>query len=144
MNMAQPPAWLELLVDAVAQCMEAHSVLGPLGYRWGEEDGFWEVMVFPSAAEMVGGAEDGAMVAPCFSLDLRELSAAFEEVIDVYWRSHALGPHDQAGAHVAIEGRYKGRHVFLQVLREAPPDERPGFRVDGHDSKGLMPETGGD
>ena len=131
-------------MDAVAKCMKPHNVLGPLGYRWGGEEGFWEVMVYPSAAELVGGADDGTMIAPGFSLDLRELSVAFEQVTDEHWQSHGFGPHDQAGQHVSIEGVYEGHHVFLQVLSEAPPDEQPGFRVDASGSKGFRPETGVD
>jgi len=37
--MAQhPPAWMEALVDVVAECLEAHSPMGPLGFRYLEED----------------------------------------------------------------------------------------------------------
>lgn len=127
--MTKMPAWLESLVDAVAKCMQPHNVLGPLGCRWGEQKNFWEVMVYPSAAELVGGAEDGVIVVPGFSLDLWELGKAFEEVTAVHWQSHAFGPHDQAGPHVSIEGCYKGHQVFLQVWSEANPDEGPGFKV---------------
>ena len=137
--MTEPPAWLESLVDAVAKCMAPHNVLGPLGYRWGEEAGAWEVVVYPTVAELVGGAEDGVIVFPGFSLDLRELSAAFEQVTAVHWQSHAFGPHDQAGPHVSIEGCYQGHQVSLQVWSEAPPDEGPGFKVDAPGSEGFRP-----
>lgn len=128
--MAEPPDWLESLVDEVGGCMEAHNVLGPLGYRWGEEDDAWQVMVYACAAELVGGAEDGAAISPGFSLDLQKLFAAFSQVTDVHWQSHGFGPHDHAGQHISIEAVYQGHEVFLQVLREAPPDEDPQFKVD--------------
>ena len=36
--------------------MTADSLTGPLGYRYGEEEGFWEVNVYPTPVELVGGA----------------------------------------------------------------------------------------
>ncbi len=45
--MSQTPAWMKALVDVVSGCMEVHTVMGPLGFRWGEEDQFWEVIVYP-------------------------------------------------------------------------------------------------
>ena len=90
--MSQPPAWMESLIDIVANCMEPHSQLGPLAYRWRNEGGYWEMWVYPAPAELVGGAEDGAVVSPGFSLDVQELSSAFEELEDVHWQAHAFGP----------------------------------------------------
>jgi hypothetical protein len=53
------PTWLEDLVEHVGMNMEADSVQGPLGYRYGEEAGFWEVIIYPTPVELVGGAVDG-------------------------------------------------------------------------------------
>ena len=102
----------------------------PLAFRWGEDEGFWDVMVYCSPGEAVGGAEDGAVLVPGFSLDLRELMSVFEKLTEVHWRSQSFGPHDHEGAHVSLEGVYQGHHVYLQILAEAPEDEEPGFKVD--------------
>jgi len=128
--MAEAPRWLTLLVDAVGNCMEAHGALGPLAFRWREEDDFWDVAVYSTPGEVFGGANDGTVVVPGFSLDLQELISSFEELMDVHWRSQPLGPQDDQGQHISIEGVYQGRHVYLQVLAEAPGDEKPGFKVD--------------
>jgi hypothetical protein len=128
--MAEAPQWLAPLVDAVGTCMEAHCACGPLAFRWRSEDDFWEVKVYCTPGEAVGGAEDGAVLVPGFSLDLMELMAVFEELTDARWRAHSLGPHDQEGPHISVEGVYQGHHVYLQVLAEAPEDEEPGFKVD--------------
>jgi len=128
--MTEAPHWLTSLVDIVGGCMESHSPQGPLAFHWGEEEGFWEVTVYSTPGEVVGGADDGAIVVPGFSLDVQELMSAFEELIDVHWCSQPFGPHDDAGQHISIEGVYQGHEVYLRVLAEAPSDEEPGFKVD--------------
>lgn len=130
LNMSEAPQWLTSLVDAVGNCMEVHCAAGPLAFRWGSEDDFWEVMVYCAPGEAVGGAEDGAVLVPGFSLDVSELMSIFEELRDSHWQSHSFGPHGHKGSHISIEGVFQGHHVYLQVLAEAPEDEKPGFKVD--------------
>jgi hypothetical protein len=128
--MAEPPAWMESLVDTVIDCMEPHHGLGPLGFSWGNESDFWEICVYPTPAELIGGAEDGAVVNPGFSLDVQELCRAFEDLRAVSWQAHPLGPHDHDAPNVSFEGDYDGHDVWMRVLSAAPPDEEPGFKVD--------------
>ncbi len=127
--MSEAPQWLTSLVDAVGSCMEVHCAAGPLAFRWGREGDFWEVMVYYTSGEAVGGAEDGAVLVPGFSLDLSEFMSIFEELTDSRWQSHSFGPHDHRGSHISVEGVFQGHHVYLQVLAEAPVDEEPGFKV---------------
>ena len=128
--MSKPTAWIESLIDIVANCMEPHNELGPLAYRWRNEDDHWEIWVYPTPAELVGGAADGAVVSPGFSLDVQELSTAFEDLKDVRWQAQPFGPHDQEGQNLSFEGVYDGHGVWLLVLSQAPGDEEPGFTVD--------------
>src|SRR5262249_14255301 len=58
------PRWLEGLVDVVGEAMDAQSPLGPLGFLYREEEGFWEIDVYATPVEVVGGADDGAVVLP--------------------------------------------------------------------------------
>jgi hypothetical protein len=102
--------------------------MGPLGYWWREEEGLWEFTVFPTPVELVGGSVDGAVVAPGFHLDLEQLRAAFERVVDFGW--NALGVVDPDGPYVWLEGIYQGQEIFLRVLAEAPEDEEPGLKLD--------------
>ena len=122
------PDWLDDLLDTVAGCVEADSPMGPLGLRYREEDGFWEISVCPTAVELVGGAHDGEVVAPGFSLDLEQLRAAFASVAAFGW--NALGLNCPEGPYVSVEGVYQGRQVYLQVLAYAPEDEAPGAKRD--------------
>jgi len=110
--------------------METHAASGPVAYRGFEEKGFWEVTVYCTLGELIGGAEDGEIVAPGFTLDVRELMSAFEKLRDVCWYSHPLGPQDKLGRHIVLDGVYQGHEVCLRVLAEAPDDSEPGFKVD--------------
>ena len=65
--MAEAPQWLVSLVDTVSNCMEPHSAPGPLAYRGRQEGNFWEIVVYFTPGEVMGGAEDGAIVVPGFS-----------------------------------------------------------------------------
>jgi hypothetical protein len=124
---ADPEAWLDDLAEAVAGNMEAVSAPGPLGFRHREEDGFWVVMIYPKSVELVGGADDGEVVAPAFSLDLEGLRSIFERVDDFTWLSLGFPLGD--GPHVSIEGVYQGHEVYVQILAYAPEDEEPGMKV---------------
>jgi len=125
---AQVPAWLEQLVETVAANVEADSVLGPLVYRYGEEDGSWEVVIYPSPVELVGGALDGDVVTPGFTLHLEGLRAAFQRVDELCWNAVGLIGHE--GPYVTIEGEYQGHEVYLRILAYAPEDEEPGTKID--------------
>ena len=125
--MTTPPVWLEALFEAIMNGIEGHSP-GTFGYRYGdaEEDDLWEIWLYPTPVELHGGTEDGALVAPGFSLDIKALCEAFEVVDSLYWTAHSFGPHDQDNPSVAIEGRYQGHSVYLRILAYAPEDEPPG------------------
>jgi hypothetical protein len=120
--------WLDALLAAVAACVEVQSPTGPLGTRYHEDEGLWEVVVYPTPVELVGGAHDGAVVVPGFTLDLEQLRAAFDAVVSFGW--DALGLNDPEGPHVHVEGTFRGREVWLRVLAQAPDDEEPGLKVD--------------
>lgn len=123
-----PMVWLHRLLETVAACTIADSPMGPLGYRYGEDEDFWEVNVYPTPVELVGGAVDGEVVAPGFTLDVEQLQAAFDRIVALMW--HSLGfPHDE-GPRLVVEGVYQGRRVFLQVLAYAPEDEEPGMKLN--------------
>ena len=120
------PPWLDHLVETVAANMETMGAAGPLAFQYGEEDGIWDVVLYPTRVELVGGALDGEVVEPGFSLDLEGLRAAFKDVVALTWNSMGY----QEGPYISIEGKCQGHHVFLQVLAYAPEDEEPGMKLD--------------
>ncbi|MGE3804823.1 MAG: hypothetical protein AB7K24_09145 [Gemmataceae bacterium] len=120
--------WLDELLDAVAACMEAESPMGPLGLRYFDDAGIWEIVVHPSPVELVGGRHDGEVLEPGFLVDLEMLRAAFEEVKDFGW--NPLGLNDPDGPYISVEGLFEGKEVFLRLLAHAPEDAEPGIKVD--------------
>jgi hypothetical protein len=121
-------AWIFDLIKEVANCIESHSPMGPLGHRYYEEDGHWPIMLFPTPVELLGGAVDGEVVVPGFSLDIEHLRSLFDQIEAVSWQSQGF-PNDE-GPRVSIEGIYHGHNVFLQILAYAPDDEEPRMKVD--------------
>lgn len=120
--------WLDLLLDSVAGCIEADSPMGPLGLRYWQEEDFWEVSVYPTPVELVGGAHDGEVVVPGFRLDLDQFRQEFDSVVATGW--NALGLNRPEGPHVYVEGVFQGREIYLQVLAYAPQDEEPGLKLN--------------
>lgn len=120
--------WLKPLLDAVSACVDPDSPMGPLGARAWEEDGIWDVWIYPTPVELVGGSEDGLMVAPGFALNLEQLRSAFDSIADFGWE--ALGLICDEGPHIYIQGLYQGHTIVLQVLAEAPENEEPGLKFD--------------
>jgi hypothetical protein len=125
---AEDDNWLALLHEAVSACVEAESPMGPLGLRYREEEGFWEVWIYPTPVELMGGRHDGEVVVPGFTLDLDRLRASFDSVVAFGW--NALGLNHSEGPHISVEGIFQGREVYLQVLAQAPEDEEPGMKFD--------------
>jgi hypothetical protein len=120
--------WLDELLSAVAGCVEADSPMGPFAMRYHEEDGFWEISIYPTPVELVGGRHDGAVVVPGFSLDLERFRETFDSIMDFGW--NALGLKSEEGPSVYVEGVYEGREIFLQVLAHPPVDENLGMKLD--------------
>jgi hypothetical protein len=128
-----PPSWYEGLNPLGSQPSKSerlgvYRAVRAAGLRYREEGGFWEVWIFPTPVELVGGAHDGAVVVPGITLDLEEFQAAFDKVEAFVW--NALGLNYPEGPHIAIEGVFLGREVYLQVSARAPEDEEPGLKVD--------------
>jgi hypothetical protein len=101
-----------------------------LEYWYGTEEELTELVVYPTPVELVGGAVDGAVVASGYSLDLRTLQAAFDQIDALYWQTHSLGSHDHEGPHLSLEGVYRGHQVWLRVLSDPPEDAEPSIRFD--------------
>ena len=72
--MSTPPDWLNQLANAAAEEIEGLDVLAPLGCHYHDADGVWEVTLFASLTEVVGGAKDGVLRRSKFSVDLLQLS----------------------------------------------------------------------
>jgi hypothetical protein len=128
-TMADIPGWLDELVRAVGETMTAQGEPASLGLRFREDEGAWEVLIYPLPVELVGGAHDGAMATPGFSLDVEALRLTFSRVDDLTWNAATAGPGEE-GPCLSLEGEYRGRSVWLRVLALAPDDEEPSGRIN--------------
>lgn len=122
------PRWLEDFVAVITDQMTADSPMGPLKIQCGQEEGFWEVVVSPTPIELVGGAQDGKVVMPGFSLDMEGLRAAFDSVAAMGWQSLGLALDD--GPYVFVEGVCAGNDVYLQVMAFPPENDEPSMKLD--------------
>ncbi len=129
-----PSVWMTELVEAVADCMESHSAAGPVGWRYHEEDDLVDLVIYATPVELLGGEYDGTIVLPGFSLDVQALQNLFERVTALNWKAQGLGPHDDVGPCLSVEGVYRGHLIWLRVLAEAPEDEEPGLEIDPSES----------
>lgn len=118
--MSQPPDWLQSLVDEASVLIAPVDVLAPLGCHYCEIDGVWEVTLFVSQTEIMGGPDDGGLRASRFHVDLNRLASIFDEVESTYWQALGLGADDDLGPHVGIEGVYAGHRVWLRIPAIAP------------------------
>jgi hypothetical protein len=125
---ASVSVWLNRMVDTVTECMTADAPMGPMGYRYKEEDGRWEVDVYSTSVELIGGPVDGARVAAGFTVDVDRLRGAFDRIDGLF--GHSQGFSEDEGPRLVIEGVYEGREVFLHVWAYAPEDEEPGMKLD--------------
>lgn len=132
---SQPPAWLEKFIEIIANCIEAHGLLGPLRWYYLEEEEYIELEIFPTQVEILGGELDGKLIMAGFSLDVTTLLAAFSRVDAIHWSSQGIADE---GAHLSVEGIYEGHDIWLRILADPPEDEEPGMQMDMSDSKNFL------
>ncbi|HUQ69615.1 MAG TPA: hypothetical protein VM165_08835, partial [Planctomycetaceae bacterium] len=122
------PDWLGDFVEGVSNAVEVSNGIGRLGVRFGEEDGFWEIHLYPEPIELVGGAIDGTVVTPGIAVDVRQIEALFDHVDAVHWDTDGFNGTEPP--FLSVEGSYSGVTIWLRLSAEAPDDEEPGLKLD--------------
>jgi hypothetical protein len=130
-----PPPWLEELARSVTHCMHAVDAMAPVGCHYHREDETWEVTIFASMTEVVGGQQDGLRFPCCFVLDVGGLIALFADVESVRWQSLRQEADDEVGAHLAIEGTYQGARLLLRIPAEAPSRFEAGRKANVYEMR---------
>lgn len=120
------PVWLPDFANAVAAQLHSVDPLPPLGCHVHRSPDAWEVTLFASKTEVIGGKRDGLLQSARFHLDLAGLLGVFSEIHCFHWQAQSLGRHDDLGPHVAIEGEYRGETVWLRIPADAPAQFPPG------------------
>lgn len=119
-----PPEWVADLANRLAGRIDPIDELADIGCHFADGGDCWEVTLFVTAGEQIGGPHDGSRVFHRFLFDLADAGAVFERIDRFYWQPLRIGDGDEAGPHLAIEGVYDGRAVWVRILAE------PGERFD--------------
>ena len=137
--MSAPPSWIVNIANSVAAHLEPLDPMPPLGCHYHLCDSSWEISLFPSQTEIVGGAQDGHQTAPRFFVDVLAIARLFSRVDELTWQSKPVDESDQLGSHIAIGGVCEGESVSIRILRSAPRGFDPGRKAMVHD--GCLIET---
>ena len=125
----QPPSWLRWLGNDAGRAFQGAEDGAPLigcHFHYDVIEDVWEVTVFPAATEIVGGSLDGTWLPSVFQLDINLLAALFDLPPGIHWQAGCMSEDDDLADHVALEGRYRGREVWVRILRTAPAEAGPG------------------
>lgn len=133
--MPTPPSWLNTMANQVASLMSDVDVLSPIGCHFfhNANRDEWEVSLFASNTEIVGGEWDGVMAPSKFCFDILKLGAIFEEVQAIHWQALPVDYDDQLGSHISIEATYEGHQVWVRILAESPEEFEPGRRIQTYE-----------
>lgn len=130
--MTQPPIWLAETADRIAMQIHGAEALAPIGchYYHDELSNLWEVTLFVSSTETVGGELDGKFTASRFSVELLGLAAIFSKVQRFSWQAVSMGEEDDLGPHLAVEGRVGEHKIWLRIVADAPKQFPAGRIAD--------------
>ncbi len=127
-SMASPPAWLRSFANDAARAILDTSEHAPIGchYHCAHERDEWEVTVFISDTEVVGGARDGTLVPYPIQLDVSQAIELFDEIPKIHWETGAIREDEDLVQHMSFEGSVRGHYVWLRILAQAPRQAGPG------------------
>lgn len=130
--MSTEPAWLKKFAERVCQAMEFPESNSPIGCHYHFAESTWEVTIFASSTEIVGGPSDGSRMPAPFVTDVHRVMTTFDETTSLSWQAAQMGPDDDLGTHLAIRGRFEGNAIWLRLLAEAPAGFAPGRTFNHH------------
>ncbi len=130
--MPAPPTWLTKLANEIAAHLEPIESLSPVGCHYHQGESGWEITVFASKTEVVGGPHDGGLYESRFRIDLKQLASVFSEINEIHWQAQGLGREDELGAHLSIEGTYENEPVWVRIPAKAPSRFEPGRQMHIH------------
>lgn len=127
--MTVPPGWLKELADAVALLMMPADVMAPIGCHYCRVNKTWEISLFASSTQIVGGGRDGDVRRSRFCLDVDAVRKLFDEVHGISWQAHALASDDELGPHLEVHGSLADKEIRLRILAFPPKRFASGRRA---------------
>ena len=131
--MASPPEWLSRFVDVVTANIHAHNLLSPLGCHFQRVNHVWEITLFASHTEVIGGQFDGSIRHSPFGVNVKQLLEVFTSVESISWQTDLIDQYDELGAHLSIEGVHENEPIWLRITAKAPDRFSPGRRALVHE-----------
>lgn len=130
--MTRPPAWLAETANRIATHIHGADPLAPIGCHYYRDElcDLWEVTIFVSFTETVGGELDGKLTRSRFSVDLKDWNDIFTEVHRFSWQAVSMGEGDDLGPHLSVEGRVGGNKIWLRIVADPPPQFQAGRIAD--------------
>ncbi|SFH70165.1 hypothetical protein [Planctomicrobium piriforme] len=128
--MPAQPQWLSEFVEGVCGCLHAVEELPPIGCHYIHADQTWEVSIFISPTELVGGEHDGERLSCLYVVDVVDLMHVFDVVESASWQPLALNETDELKSHLAVSGYFQGNSIWLRILAETPERYDPGRFID--------------
>jgi hypothetical protein len=128
---AEPPgdtAWLEEFVKVVSSGLLAERSTAHLGVRYREDEGHWEVSVYPIRTGEDPEEAEGSEASPGIAWDIEGLRSVFDSIDGSGW--YAACPGGTESPYVWIEGDYQDHEVFLRLLPVAPAHDEPGAKCE--------------
>lgn len=124
--MSEHPQWLSEFADKIAVCLQPLEKMPPVGCHFAYHGGTWEVSLFVSPTEVVGGQFDGERYPGLFVLDLIDVLQVFDVVESAGWQPQPINEQDELCNHVSVEGYVGGHRVWLRILADSPERYAPG------------------
>lgn len=133
--MSSTPQWIARLVESVCQKIQLFDEESPIGCHYFNNNDSYEVSVFVSSTEVVGGPNDGQRIAARFIVDVIELIEVFDVIDSMTWQPQIVDETDEVGPHFSISGTYAGETVWLRILGETPEQFSPGRIAEFHEHR---------
>jgi hypothetical protein len=132
------PAWLQAFVEQAAEHFEPEAQAARAGYVCSCTDNGWRIALFLGMVELVGGADDGAIVPTGFQFDVDAVRSLFDRTDRITWQAFPAGCLRNLGdvddASLLIDGVLNEQPLQLIVTMRPPAGIGPGLLRDlnGH------------
>ncbi|MCH2213176.1 MAG: hypothetical protein MK110_17865 [Fuerstiella sp.] len=133
------PEWLSWFANTAGSAILDTDLHAPIAcHYYQNEYNEWEVTLFVSDTEVVGGSRDGTRL-PCpVQLDVLRVMELFDQMPKTHWQSGGVPEDEEFDQNLSFEGRVRGHYVWLRMLAQAPKQAGPGRLL--HATTGRLEE----
>jgi hypothetical protein len=122
------PEWLQHFIADLAELFDPAEDVARVGFECLPTETGWEVGLFLSRVEIVGGRFDGKAELCQFSYNLKGLRDRFEEITDFQLTALPKSDREEAFSFVQVQGLVESTPVSLKIFSIPPQDAGIGLR----------------